>query len=406
MDCPAIQTGTRFVAQAVAHIDCQAQAIGAYGFGALSDPHGLAGAVLTGLLTLFVALFGLQMMIGKPMGGQDLAGSVIKLGIVLTLATSWPAWRTLGYETVLKGPGELVSALGGSADLPGSRGDLVARMQAADDGIVLLTVLGTGREMGGEERSQTIGDSFRGMALPDREGFASGRIAFLAGTLGPLALVRLGAGLLLALAPLAAGLLLFAGTRDLFFGWLRALGALALGAAALAVITGVELAMLEPWLRDALAVRDAQVYTPSAPTELVAMTYSFAFASLGMLAIIAKIMFFGGFGGLRLPQLSGLTAIRAGDEERVAPIGHALVPAGDAPSRAFLDAEAVSQSLRREDRLSGGPRVTETAAFARRDAAQATSAPGFEALGETYRASDRRRLRRASAMGDRRDSKT
>ncbi len=56
----AVQTGQRFVAQMVAHVDCQAQAIGAYGFGALSDPASSVAVALTGMLTLFVALFGLQ----------------------------------------------------------------------------------------------------------------------------------------------------------------------------------------------------------------------------------------------------------------------------------------------------------------------------------------------------------
>ena len=401
MACEQVNTGQRFVVEMLGHIDCQAQAIGAYGYGALSDPNSALAMAFTGLLTIFVAIFGLRLIAGEPMGGRDVVGDVLRVAIVATLATSWPAWRTLGYDVVMKGPGELASAIAGAADLPGGGGDLAARLQAADDGIVLLTVYGTGRNTGGTNRSDTIGDSFRGIALADQEGLANGRIAFLAGVIGPLALVRLGAGLLLALAPVMAGLLLFAGTRDLFFGWLRGLGALAFGALALSMTIGVELAVLEPWLRDALALRDAQVLTPSAPTELTAITYAFALVSFALLALLAKIFFFGGFG---LPRFAAMS--RTTHREVALGRGEAgTVPVGDAPSRAFVVAEAVAQTLRREERSSERTRTIAGATLARAEGRAGVGAEPQAALGSTYRGSEARRYRRSSASGERRDSK-
>lgn len=405
MACEAVFTGQRFVAQMLTHIDCQAQAIGAYGYGALASPGSPVSIALTGLLTIFVAIFGLRLLSGEPIGGRDLLGDVLRLGIVLTLATSWPAWRTLGYDLVMRGPGEVAASLQGASASPVNQSALIGRLQAADDGIVLLTVFGTGRNTGGTNRSNTIGDSFRGTALADQEGLANGRIAFLAGVIGPLGIVRLGAGLLLALAPLMAGLLLFAGTRDLFLGWLRALGALAVGALALTMALVVELSILEPWLRDALAQRDAQILTPSAPTELFVITLAFALVSFGLLALIARIFF---FGGLSLPRLS--TYLQPGNSSQpLVPQARAMAAqAGEPMSRAFQVADAVAQTLRREERTSQLSRVLqqsrptrEAATSGRTSSESATN----QVLGSSYR-QDARRFSRSSSARDKRDSKT
>ena len=406
MACGPIFTGQRFVAETLLHIDCQAQGIGAYGYGALANPASVVAIALTGLLTIFVALFGFRLLTGERMSGRDVLADVLKIGIVLTLATSWPAWRTLGYDLVMQGPVEIAATVGPASGLGGTNRDMVARMQNADDGIVALTVYGTGRNTGGTNRSDGIGDSFRGIALADQEGLANGRIAFLAGLIGPQAIVRLGAGFLLAIAPLLAGLLLFAGTRDLFFGWLRGLGATALASLALALVYGVELAVLEPWLNDALTQRSAMVLTPSAPTELVVITLAFAIASFGMLGIVVKIAF---FGGLRLPRL-----VLPSPAAREAPIpsqSRQLATANqEPPSRAFVVAEAVAQTLRREDRGSDRTRLIESPSLTRGSMAQGTAASATtsaqDALGSSFRGSAAQRHRRSSASAGRRDDRT
>lgn len=409
MTCEAVQTGQRFMAQMVAHVDCQAQAIGAYGFGALSDPASSVALALTGLLTIFVAIFGLRLMLSDTQNGHDLVSDVLRIGIVLTLATSWPAWRTLGYDLVMDGPTQLATTVGAAADLPGGRNDMVARLQSADDNIVALTIYGTGRNTGGTDRSDRIGDSFRGIALADQEGLANGRLIFLAGVLGPLAIVKLGAGLMLALAPLMAGLLLFAGTRDVFFGWLRALGALALGAFSLYVIFGVQLAVLEPWLRDAVALREASVLTPSAPTELSVITLAFALASFGMLFIVGRIFFFGGLGMPRL--IAGLTSNPRAERTSETSTQSAHTER-QAPSRALLVSDAVAQTMRREDASSGRSEKSRmidrslSGNDTRTSASQTTAVNNINALGNSFRASDSRNYRRISAAGEKRDNKS
>jgi type IV secretion system protein VirB6 len=226
--------------------------------------------------------------------------------------------------------------------------------------------------------------------------------------IGPLAIVKLAAGLLLALAPLMAGLLLFVGTRDLFFGWLRGLGALALGAFSLYVVMGVQLAVLEPWLADALSLREARVFTPSMPTELNVITLVFALVSFGMLAILTKIFFFGGF---HMPRMITRLFVDS-DAQRASPI--AAAPANMdrlAPSRALQVADIVSQTIRREEQSSGRGERSRTFDRALRGEGVPATASGpapataSSPLGSSFRATESRHYRRTSAAGDRRDSK-
>jgi type IV secretion system protein VirB6 len=213
MSCAPLQSGSNFLGGMLAQVDCQAQAIGAYGYGALADPNSPVAVLLLAALTLFIALYGLRLMFGEAPGGRDVVGSLVKVGIVLTLATSWPAWRTVAYQVVLDGPSQIASQIGLASGLPGSRGDLNQRLENADQGIVALTAWGTGRLTGGVVGQSDQGDISRGIALADRTGFAWGRIAFLVGTVGPIAIVRLSAGILLALAPRVGGPGPFAGLR-------------------------------------------------------------------------------------------------------------------------------------------------------------------------------------------------
>jgi len=289
--CAALHTGTAFLATSLAHLDCEGQSIGAYGYGALADPSSSVFLALTGLLTIFIALFGIRLILGHPMAARDVIGDVIKIGIVLTLATSWPAWRVVGYNLVLNGPQEMARSIGLAAGLPGADGTLVARLQNADDGLVAITMYGTGRLTGGVVGGSDLGDSFHGIAMADQTGYGWGRVTFLTGIIAPFAITRLGAGFLLAVAPLMAGLLLFGATMGVFVGWLRGLAFVALASLALSVVAGVEIALIDPWIADVLAQRGANTFTPSAPTELTVLAMAFATVNLGLLALIARVTF-------------------------------------------------------------------------------------------------------------------
>lgn len=336
MACPAVLSGEHFLASALAHIDCQGRTIGAYGWGALADPSSQVSVALTGLLSIFVALFGIRLILGYPKPARDVVGDVLKVAIALTLATSWPAWRVVGYDLVLEGPSEIAKSIGLGSGLPGSAGDLANRLQNVDQGLAFLNVFGTGR-LGASQ-----GDWFQ-------LGFA--RLAFLAGTLVPFATVRLGAGTLLALAPLIAGLLFFSITRSLFEGWARALAATFLASIFATLLCGAELAILEPWLLDALQRRGGEQALLDAPVEVLALTLSFAIVSLLSLLLALRIAF---HPTLRVSTYAEHVFNQATGFSRAAPAMQSLVT--DAPSRAHTVSNSIAENYRREERMNDAGR--------------------------------------------------
>ncbi|MEQ1499258.1 MAG: type IV secretion system protein [Novosphingobium sp.] len=403
MSCAAIQTGNHFLGAILAQVDCQARSIGAYGYGALADPGSIASTVLLSALTLCIALFGLRLMFGEAPGARDVTGELLKIGIVLTLATSWPAWRTIAYETVLDGPAQIAGIVGLASGLPSGGDGLTSRLDNADQGIVSLTAFGSGRLTGGVVGSTDLGDSTRGIALADQSGFAWGRVAFLVGTIGPIAAVKLGAGFLLALAPLMAGLLLFAGTRDIFFGWLRALGACAVGSLILALTYSVELAMLEGWLYDAQRQRAANVLTPATPTELLVFGLTFAVVAFGLLSLIMRLFFFTSPASISLA--SRLRVIAKDWQTSPQTLRASVYQTSPEISRAQVISDSLARLIRSEERGGNDSRTRQLGSTAARHdgnkgevTGQLQSSP---ALGNSYR----RNRRRQSSQTQMRDAR-
>ena len=399
MSCPAFTTGQGFLSGVLTNIDCQAATLGTSGFAALSDPASGVITALTALLTLFIALFGIRMMLGRDMGPGDLVGDIVRIGIVLTLATSWPAWRIIGYDVVMKAPQELGGSIARVSGLPAAGSSFVARLQNADDGMIAITMAGSGRLTGGVAAGTDLGDSPRGVALADQTGLGFGRVAYLIGTIAPLGLVRLAGGILIAIAPLMAGLLLFAGTSGVFFGWLRALGAVALGNLALILVYGVELAALEPWMRDVLAQRASDILTPSAPGELLVIALAFALIAFGVLGLTSRIAF-AGVTGLYVPQL--WRGSRSGDRRQPSTLPALALPTREI-SHAGQLSDAVSRTIAREAQLAsaaGGASGTKIATTAPKD--QTVTQTREPALGTSWRRSGRR----TSAAATRRDKRS
>lgn len=402
MACAPIHTGAQFLSATLDHIDCQARALGAYGYGALADPGSPTSIALTGLLTIFIALFGVRLLIGHAVRGKDLVGEILRVGIVLTIATSWPAWRTVAYDLVLNGPADIASSAGVASGLPGSRRDMAGRLQNADEGIVAMTAFGSGRLTGDVVGGTDAGDAARGIALGDQFAFGIGRTLFLGSVIGSTAIVRLGAGVLLAIAPLMAGLLLFSGTSSIFTGWLRGLAFCAIGNIALLLTQGIQLALLYPWIGDVLQQRASHIFTPSAPTELLVLMLGFAIATAGLLALAAKLVFFGP--GVRLSAMIGGPLMPQAETPRslMRSAGAIENTFERGSSRALIISEAVSQRMIREDSKD----ARRTPSLLAPSAAPAPAAVRYEAQmepGASLGSSFRRNHRRASGAAEKRD---
>ena len=396
MTCPQIITGDQFLTRTIAHIDCQAQVIGSYGYLALGQPGSLAATVIVGLLTIFVALFGIRLLFGPPLGARDLVYDVLKVGIVLSLAFSWPAFRTVVYDVTLKGPAEIASVIQISSQ-PRASGDLVERLQEADNQIVRLIETGTGRQTGQFLNDLEPGGSFAGTTLQEDNAFGTARLLFLSSVIGTLALLRIGAGLLLALTPIVAGLYFFAQSRGIFAGWLRGLVLTIAGSIGASIVLTVQLAIVEPWLADALRVRAFGYATPSTPIELFAIMLAFAVVHFGMLWFLAKVVFNRGW--LTLPEFPRWTQTASDSQPLV------LAPAGNQPAqivRAEQVSNTIERSIRREASNTSKRLISTTRDRSTESRETVIREGGPERLGSAYR----RPHSRISRAAQRRDTDT
>lgn len=368
MACPAIVTGDIFLARVIAHIDCQAQVIGSFGYQALAQPGSPAGVVATVALTVFVAFFGIRLMFGPPPGMRDTVLDVLKIGIVVTLAFSWPAFRTVVYNVVVDGPAELATFI--VNPLGEETRPLITRLQSADNGIVAMIDTGTGRASGASLNNQPTGATFSGSSLQEDAAFGWSRLLFLASTIGTIGLLRLLAGLLLALAPIMAGLLLFDASRGIFAGWLRGLVLAMLGTLGASVVLSVQLAVLEPWITDALKVRALGYATPATPLELFAITLAFGVLQFAMIAALSKVAFYKGwptFPGFTLPAIPMTRAPsieaamagpsdngRTGRAQRIADSVQTLIQREERRDMQRQTSAALSNNLRGDSAAAGG----------------------------------------------------
>ncbi|WP_137861711.1 MULTISPECIES: type IV secretion system protein [unclassified Sphingomonas] len=403
--CPGITDGA-YLQSVLDFVDCQAQTIGAAGYEAAAAPGSPLSLLLTGFVTLFVAFYGYRLLFGDTPGIRETVLALVKVGIVLALATSWGAYRTLAYEVAMHGPAELASSAGAPAGLPGATGGLAERLQQVDNALIALNGLGTGPN-GIATRARTDANG-QPVAVTEANPepasivgpFALGtaRVTFLTATIAAYASVRLVAGLLLALGPLFIALLLFEGTRSLFEGWVRGLVAAILGAVAVTILLGVELALLEPWLATLLARRQAGLPIGGATSELLVTSLAFGLAMLAGLGMAARVAIAFRLGALwrRLAAHVATTTVNTDRTSSPATLP-ARQPPAEHQSRAVAVAEAVARIQRQEAVLAGtaaGPART-PGATSLRDTPVAAPTP----LGQTHR----RTRNRISASATRRD---
>lgn len=410
--CPSIPPDDGFLRGMLDFVDCQAQTLGAEGYRALAAPGSILSLVLLGFLTLFVALFGYRMLLGQVPGVRDGVLALIKIGVVLALATGWTAYRTLIYDVAFHGPAELAAEIGRSSDLPGAGGGLVVRLDLADRNLVALARLGTGDPIEGlattpaAEPGQPALPTAAAREAQGYDALAMGgaRILFLAGAIGALAAVRLIAGLMLALGPFFIAFMLFASTRGLFEGWLRVLGGAALGALGAGIVLGVELALLEPWLNHLIARRLAGEAIIGVPVELFVATLVFAIALVAVLVASARAAY-----GLRLPpawrEAPAPATIVLGETLRAGGLVRDPAPAAADRSRAVMVADAVAATQRREAAPAAAAAAFAAASPSTHSARHMTvhdraAPPPPPRLGQSFR---RRTGSRVSASAGRRD---
>lgn len=171
------------------------------------------------------------------------------------------------------------------------------------------------------------------------------------------------------------------------------------GSVGTAIVLSVELAIIEPWLTDALKVRSLGYAIPAAPTELFAIMLAFAIVQLMMIWLLARVVFTRGW--LTLPDWPRIP------EAQLVPqsVGSGRGLTGDAsPNRAEQISNAVETVIRREQTLTSD-RFTRIASTGMNDGGQGPTGSGPMIDGSAPRlgSSYRRMNLRTSRSGQARD---
>ncbi|MGX7953710.1 type IV secretion system protein [Tsuneonella sp. HG249] len=201
------------VAAALQAVDCVAGETTAAAFGRLFAQGGALLTVLTILLTLYVAFFAINLLLGRAsLGVRSLTPRMMTVGLVLTFVTSWVAYSSVVWNLAVGGPDQIATVITGSE---GSATQVFA--QKIDVVFQALQQASPGQAEG------------KDISAFSPEGMMwLGAMLFLLGTVGVLVTARIALAVLVAVGPVFVVMALFQGTRGLFTGWLKGLVMLAL----------------------------------------------------------------------------------------------------------------------------------------------------------------------------------
>lgn len=381
--CPLPQADEGMVRGLLGSVDCNVRAMSEAGYGALAQTDSPMAALLTGLLTLYIGFIGYRLLIGRtPLRVGDLTLSALKIGAVLALATSWPTYQQLVFDTLFRGPEQLASGMLDAVQPSGSllRGDPFAGLQTAYDELQASAAYFTQRAVGTSSPLQG-GNAGAALALN------TSAMLMLLTSLGAVLAAKIVLGLLLGLGPLFIAMLLFDATRGVFEGWLRA--SLAFALAPLMAILGlvVQLTLIEPDLVR-LAEMRGEGFVDLAPANsiflltLIATGVSLALAlAVSVIATSLRLQRF-----IPSADASRDISARADRQSNVVAADARVSPLSQIEPRAATIAAAAAAMGRRESRADradgdGGRRVIAGAGRTSDDVRYAASQP----IGQTYR---------------------
>lgn len=386
------------------YLDCQARALGENGFQALAGG-ALGSAALSALATIFVALIGYRMLLGHMPDAREGVGLAVRVGIVLALVTSWPAFQSLVYRVAVDAPPGIAGVLLPASGLAGE--SLAERVQQAYDTMRLgITDIKPG----------TLPTPYGQPANPQQPasalilGLQKTASLLVISTMGLAGALKIAIGFLLAVAPLAIMSLLFRGTQGLFNGWLRALAGAALGLVGATVVTAIQLVAVESELAQLAAAGAGEPSITVDPQALTTVVMFFA-----LVAVVTTLAAMRMGSALRLPAplpiisvpparvdthvdwqaAAPATAVRASPERGVAGA------AGSA--RAAAVAEVLTTAVQREQRPAGGGGRTNVMAPGQSGPAGATDRRGEDRSVERIGVAGRRSIGRRTLSAARRD---
>jgi type IV secretion system protein VirB6 len=267
--CPALDIETGGLAQALRALDCRTGEGTQIAFGRLFGEHGALIPALTGLLTLYVAIFAIGLLTGRTrLGIGALTPRMLTLGMVLTFATSWLAYQNVIWTLAVGAPDQLATVIAGTH---GSATTAFAdKLDVVFQAIADSTHQQTPQNAVAAANATANGASSTGVSILSPQGmmWISG-LMLLVGTVGVLVTAKVALAALLALGPVFMVLAIFPATRGLFEGWLKAVVSSALTPLFTVLIGGAALALIMPLIRDAL-MESTEVASKSATALFLA----------------------------------------------------------------------------------------------------------------------------------------
>lgn len=296
--CPAPSPDDPLVRSLLGSVDCNVQTVVQTGYATLFQPTGAFATLLTVLMTIYVALVGYRLLLGRSqLNVSDFALTAVKLGAVVALTTQWGLYQSLVYRFLFFGPEQVANVIlhGLRANGSVAGGDVFDGLQRA---FTDLTSFSPATPPGTPAVAPTGAAAASGLTaagagqlstLLSKAGFDSllllgSACILLLSSLGVLLAAKIVLGLLLATGPVFIALLLFESTQGVFAGWLRASLAFAFAPLAVTLLLGLALTLLDPSLQQIETMRSDNTYLPGVAFAVAVLVIVFAGVALGMVA--------------------------------------------------------------------------------------------------------------------------
>ena len=324
----ALPADAGLAGQLLTDADCYAFGLVERGYNALAAPGGPVAAGLNGLLVLAVAFFGYRLLLGRGLLLSDAVSLAVKIGVVLVIATSWASWQALAYDLFAHAPARIASEVLASVNAR----DPIEQLQSALDGL----------------ESASLGYRTRaGIASPLIGGPAASAMTLNLSSLiltqssvGMLVVARVILSILLAIAPVMAGFILFDATRGVAGGWLVAMATAALAPLFVLTTAAIEFAILLPLIGRNLSELAQGRFEPASVTPVGLVVLVFAAAMLASVYAGARIA-----SGIKLP--GGQTLFRRSELVQRSS-GQEVASRIDRTDASRAVAMALERSVRRE----------------------------------------------------------
>ena len=262
--------GPAGVADALSKVDCLATEATSVSFGRLFGAHGSFQTALTIILTLYVALLAFNLLTGRSaLRISVLTPRMMTLGLVLTFATSWIAYQSVVWNLATGAPDEIASVL------VGSNGSATVLFAQQLDGLFSAITDAV-------SNIKPAAAAMPGLASPTNI-LSLAALILLLGTVGVLVVCRLALAALLIIGPVFIVLALFEGTRGLFEGWLKSVAMFAL-VPLLTVVMGSGMLVAIAPLVAGLGADGGEISLRSAVSILVA-----AIIYLSLMLVVFKV---------------------------------------------------------------------------------------------------------------------